>query len=180
MNASSNPVRPPAKYIPFPSKPSDTLQATLSQPTSLFTRICRHFWSTCMVALLAGVSVGFTIFFAYNATRDRPLVRNLIASTPERTIIIITSLTHVNVLLMNLLLSDAFEAFRWMLIHSPRGISASTFITLGRATSPLGVLNLVLFGKSSRNYSPRPSWHISGHHFWGCQRYSLCYFGLLN
>jgi hypothetical protein len=132
----------------------ERLKSTFKQRASSWFMICATL-----------VWVTFTVFFAYNATLGVPLFANLVFA-PSSTITVLNVLSHVTVVLLQLVTSDVFEAVRWTLASSQKGISSFTFLALSRATSSMGVLYLI--GHSS----PDNSGHrvLTGHRFWGAKR----------
>jgi hypothetical protein len=66
------------------------------------------------------------------------------------------------------LTSSVFEAVRWAFASSRSGIPASSFLSLSRATSVFGILNL-LIGNEKHSLVRK-----DGHRFWSLQRYYLC------
>jgi len=125
-----------------------------------------QFRVTFLVALLTAVCVGFTIFYAYNATVDPPVSRTLLLSNPSRTILVINILSHVTMFLLSVLSLAVYEGIRWALACGG-GLSIPTFISLSPATSPMGVLYLFFHRANSHlNF-------LRGHHLWGSQRYLL-------
>jgi hypothetical protein len=132
----------------------ERLKSTFKQRASSWVTICATLlWLT------------FTVFFAYNATLGVPLFASLVFA-PSKTITVLNILSHVTVVLLQLVTSDVFEAVRWALASSQKGISSFAFLALSRATSSMGVLYLI--GHSSPdNSSDRV---ITGHRLWGAKR----------
>jgi len=125
----------------------------------------RQFSWTWILSLIATAWVIFTICFAYNCTLLSPFSTSLLFSKPENTLLMLNILSHGTIILLKDLMSSAFEAVRWAFASSKKGVSASNFIGLSRATNALGVLGLV-FSKSG---SPCGLGR-DGYRLWGCQR----------
>jgi hypothetical protein len=134
----------------------ERLKSTFKQRTSSWVMISATLlWLT------------FTVFFAYNATLGIPLFDKLVFA-PTTTITVLNILSHVTVVLLQFVTSDVFEAVRWALASSQKGISSFAFLALSRATSPMGVLYLIQHN-SPDNSDNRV---ITGHRFWSAKRYS--------
>lgn len=124
----------------------------------------RQFWGTWLVSLIATAWVIFTICFAYNCTLVNPFSIRLLFSKPENTILMLNILSHGTIILLKDLTSSGFEAVRWAFASSEKGVSASNFIGLSRATNALGVLGLVLGTSGSYGLGK------DGYRLWGLQR----------
>lgn len=120
---------------------------------------------TWLLTLLTSLWLCFTIFFAYNSGLDDPLSNRLLFPTPGKNIAALNILSHISILLLQLVTSDVFEAIRWALA-SYRGISSFGFLVLSRATSPLGVLYLLFF-----NWKGKAASFTGEHRIWGAKRY---------
>jgi hypothetical protein len=174
----------------YPSfRPNDSDAANWSQPLNAYNRPVsfdshpqfddgdrvslrlrspfRQFFWTWALTIVSIIWVVFTVYFAYNCTMDKPLSTTLVFSRPDNTILALNILSHGTILLLRELTSSVFEAVRWAFASSKDGISAFSFLGLSRATSPLGVLNLM--GGSARS---KPfKFAKDGHRIWGFQRY---------
>lgn len=124
----------------------------------------RQLLSTWILALLSGLLMAFTIFFAFNCSLQKPFAVWLLPSRSEDTLLVLNACAHGIVLLLAALTSRAFETVRWALASSERGIPAGSFLGLSRATGLLGVLNLFV-GGDRRGYLK-----VDGQQFWGTQR----------
>jgi len=127
---------------------------------------CRQFLLTWAVMIISALWLAFTIFFAYNSTLTDPIVPNLVFATPSRTLNTLNVLSHVSIILLQILTADVFEAIRWALASSARGISALDFCILSRATSLMGVLYLL----GSRGFSRSAQFCFTPRSLWGGQR----------
>jgi hypothetical protein len=123
----------------------------------------RQLLLTWLLTFSTSVWLGFTILFAYNSTLGNPLSSKLLFPAAGQTVTALTLLSHVSILLLQFVTSNVFESVRWALAGS-RGISAFGFVTLSRATSPLGVLSLLPFSSKTATHVVRD------HRFWGIQR----------
>jgi len=125
----------------------------------------RNFIWTWILTIVSTVWVLFTVYFAYNCTLEKPLSTWLIFPGPDNTILTLNVLSHGTIFLLRELASSVFEAVRWAFASSKEGISAFSFLGMSRATSPLGVLNLMARSATSRWFAK------DGHRMWGLQRY---------
>ena len=153
----------------FPEIPTTTSWGRVRSDDSLHSKqplrsSLYQFRVTLALMVVTAIWIGFTIFYAYNATVDPPVSRKLLSSSPANTILAINVLSHITIFLLQVLCSDVFEGIRWALA-SGGGIPMSTFLSLSRATSPVGVLYLLLHRAKSKLGIFR------GHHFWGLKRY---------
>ena len=110
------------------------------------------------------VWLGFTVFFAWNSTLTDPFVQNLLPSKPSVTITALNILSHITVLLLQVLASSVFENLRWVFACTTHGVSSFGFLVMSRATGPFGVLYLLLFNSRTGGF-----W--TGHRLWGLQRF---------
>lgn len=124
-----------------------------------------RFPSTWLLMAFATALLGFTIFFAWNSTLADPFVQSLLPASPTHTITALNILSHVTVFVLQVLVSNVFEALRWAFASSEQGISAFGFMSMSRATNLLGVLYLLPFNSGSTEF-----W--TGHRLWGLQRYN--------
>jgi hypothetical protein len=122
-----------------------------------------QFRLTWAVVILTAAWIGFTIFFAYNSRLQIPVSQVLLFSSPSRTILALTVLSHGTIFLLQMVSADVFEAVRWAL--AAKGTSAFAFLSLARATNPMGVLYL-LFHRSRSGQT-----FLKGHYLWASQRY---------
>lgn len=123
----------------------------------------RQFLMEWSLTAFTSVWIAFTIFFAWNSTLVNPFAQSLL---PTHTITILNILSHVTVFLLQLLASSVFEAVRWAYASMDYGISSFGFIVMSRATGPLGVFYLLLFGSGTEK--GESFW--TGHRLWGWQR----------
>lgn len=124
----------------------------------------RQFLWTWILSLIAAAWVIFTICFAYNCTLLNPFSTSLLFSKPENTLLMLNILSHGTIILLKDLASSAFEAVRWAFASSKKGVSASNFIGMSRATNALGVLGLVFSRYGSYGLGK------DGYRLWGLQR----------
>ena len=134
-------------------------QPELSRPRSGWVR---HLLATLLIFITVAW-LSCTIFFAYNSTRATPLSSALMLPKPGQAILALSLLSHITILLLQALASTAFEAVRWAFAGSAEGVSAFSFLTLSRATGPLGVFYLLFFNSHT-------SGGISGHRLWSLNR----------
>jgi len=114
--------------------------------------------------ILSLISIGwvtFAVYYAYNCTSATP-VSLLLFSNSKHTILLLSILSHGTVILLEALTSNVFEATRWALASSTRGVASETFIGLGRGTTYLGLLSLFPAGSFSMRRD--------GYWYWGFQR----------
>ena len=156
----------PPLGLPYP-RPSQIIssrfQYDIDNGVTLRSPIRQLFWSW-ILSVVASVWVIFTVYFAYNCTLDRPLSTRLMFSRPDNTILALNVLSHGTIFLLGHLTSSVFEAVRWALASSKNGISVFSFIGLSRATSPLGVMTLMVGNAGSKLFAR------DGHRLWGFQR----------
>lgn len=119
-------------------------------------------WQLCtlLLVILTAMTMSFTIFFAYNSSLAKPISRKLIPAEPERAVLVLNLASQITIFCLAELTTSVLEGLRWALACTPPGVSAHTFLALGRSTNVVGVLFL-LFGK--------------GNKFWGSQRYCIEY-----
>ena len=107
----------------------------------------------------------FTIIFAYNCTLDHPIFDSLVLATPARTILVLSILSQFTIFFVGELMTTAFEALRWAFACSQNGMSAFSFLILGRATGLLGVLGLLFRWDQIEHDGLKQN-----HRLWGSQR----------
>ena len=146
--------------------------STFSSRSSLSS--VRQQWFTIILAYATATSLVFTVFFAYNSCLDYPIVRSLIFTCPERTILMLNVLSQVTIFLLGELMSSIFEITRWAFVSRDTGIPAYTFLILSRATSIIGVVMLLFARTVSKS-----KFQIDGHRFWGTQRYVSPYLAFI-
>jgi len=98
---------------------------------------------TLLLSSFASLWVIFTIIFAWNCTLQNPFSPGMIFSAPSTTVLTLNILSHGTVVLLRELTSSVFEIVRWALACTPHGVSLPSFISLSRATGPLGVLSFL-------------------------------------
>jgi hypothetical protein len=125
----------------------------------------RHLF-TLLLALLSAITLSATVFFAYNSSLENPFSARLIFEKPERSIFVLIALTQITIFFLYELTSTVFDTLRWVFACGDSGISAPTFLVMGRATSIIGVLFLIL----RKGAKPRRI-QRDGHKLWGCQKY---------
>lgn len=163
----SNPTTPVNESSPaiIPGEPTEPLHTESTAPKLQST--FAQFRLTWLLILGTACWIGFTVFFAYNATLNDPLSKKLISPKASRTILILTALSHVTVHLLQAVASAVFEAVRWALAGSNRGVSSFSFNVLSRATGTLGVLYLLFFNSKTGKIRP----FLSPHRSWSLIRY---------
>jgi hypothetical protein len=143
--ASPNPTIPinesAAEIVP--GVPTERLHTESNAPKLKST--FAQFRLTWLLILCTACLIGFTIFFAYNATLNNPLSRKLILPKASRTILILNALSHVTVLLLQAIASNVFDAARWALAGSNRGPFLS-MLSVGRRVR----LELLIYYSSIR------------------------------
>lgn len=107
----------------------------------------------------------FTLIFVYNCSLPTPFSNSLLPSKSQDTLLILNILSHGIVLLLGMLTIQAFEATRWRLASSRKGIPAGSFLCLSRATGVPGILELFRGGNWADFLK------VGGLQFWGIQRY---------
>ena len=110
--------------------------------------------------------MSFTIFFAYNSSLPEPISRKLIFTKPERGILVLNLASQMTIFCLAELTSSVLEVLRWALACTVPGISAHTFLALGRSTNIAGVL-LILFGRGGKTRAMQRD----SRRLWGSQRY---------
>jgi|SRR5579859_4572553 len=91
------------------------------------------------------VCCSLTIAYAFNATRNIPAIRRVIATDPKRTIAILSALSSVSAFLLAELVQSVFERVRWVLAARPGGVLLTDFLGMSRATSIAGVFALLIW-----------------------------------
>jgi hypothetical protein len=129
---------------------------------------------TVFLAVLTGLCMIFTIFFAYNISLEQPLSTKLIFEKPERSILVLNVASQITIFCLAELTSAVLEATRWAFACTNSGTSAYTFLALSRATSIVGVLSLLF----SNGAKPK-TFQKDGHRLWGGQRYFLAFAALI-
>ena len=112
------------------------------------------------IALITG-NVAFIIFVSYyvyeSLVRSNPALGPLFF-TPSTTVFVVNIMSQIVAIILKALFGSAFEALRWQLASRANGVLVTTFLTLSRATSSLGVFTLLLTARRG------------GHTPWGFQR----------
>jgi len=134
----------------------------------------RAYWATLVLGLITCGAIGFTIFFAYNASLEQPVVDFIILSRPEMTILFLSGASHVSVFLIGAFAARVLENVRWTFASREEGVSALCTLTLSPATGYLGVLTLLVHGLSLHTSHSRP-WKfqppkVDNHRIWAFQR----------
>ena len=122
---------------------------------------------TLLLVILTALTMSFTVFFAYNSSLPEPISRNLIFAKPERSILVLNLASQITIFCLAELTSSVLEVLRWALACTVHGISAHTFLALGRSTNVVGVL-FILFGRGAKG---KASVQRDSHRLWGSQRY---------
>ena len=101
----------------------------------------------------------FAFYYVYETlVVSQPALGHLLFS-PSTTVFVINILSQILAIVINLLFASAFEALRWQLASRETGVHLTTFLGMSGATSPVGVLTLLM---------------VKGtHQFWCLQRYSF-------
>ena len=135
-----------------PGEPTEHLHTESTAPKLKST--FAQFRLTWLLIVGTACWIGFTVFYAYNAMLNDPLSKKLIFPKASRTILILNALSHITVLLLQLIASNVFDAVRWALAGINKGVSSFTFNVLSRATGPLGVAYLLLFNSTTGKVRP--------------------------
>jgi hypothetical protein len=122
---------------------------------------------TLLLVILTALTMSFTVFFAYNSSLPEPISRNLIFAKPERSILVLNLASQITIFCLAELTSSVLEVLRWALACTVHGVSAHTFLALGRSTNVVGVL-FILFGRGAKG---KASVQRDSHRLWGSQRY---------
>jgi hypothetical protein len=135
----------------------------------------RIFLLTWLVAVATCGSVGFTIYFAYNASLESPLSDWLIFSRPELTILVLSGSSQITIFLLGVFTDGLLENVRWAFASGDDGVSALSTLALSPATGYIGVL-VLLFSGLGWPHSGKEKWKIKAplmdnYRIWGCQRY---------
>ena len=118
-----------------------------------------------LLALVTMLCMSFTIFFAYNSSKQHPISNHFIFSNPERSILALNILSQITIFLFAELTLSVLESIRWALASSSDGTPALTFLALSRATNAVGVL-CILLGAGDRKFGR------DGYRLWAGQRYT--------
>lgn len=81
--------------------------------------------------------------------------------SPSRTLLVVTILSQVLALAIRMLFNNVFDALRWRMVSSQRGVSLKTFLGLSSATPLLGAFRLLCAGGER------------SHMFWCAQRFTM-------
>jgi len=135
----------------------------------------RNYWLTWLLAVVTGTAVGFTIFFAYNASLEQPVVAFAILSRPDVTILFLSGASQVSMFLVGTLANRVLENVRWVFASRPgKGVSALSALALSPATGYVGVFALLFhglsFGRSGSEKWKFKAPKLDHHRLWGCQR----------
>jgi hypothetical protein len=100
----------------------------------------------------------FAFYYVYQSlVVSQPALGHLLFS-PSTTVFVINIISQILAIVINLLFASAFEALRWQLASREIGVHLATFLGMSGATSPAGVLTLLM---------------VKGtHQFWCLQKYS--------
>ena len=118
---------------------------------------------TLLLVILTALTMSLTVFFAYNSSLPEPISRKLIFAKPERSILVLNLASQITIFCLAELTSSVMEVLRWALACTVPGVSAHTFLALGRSTNVVGVL-FILFGRGAQA-------NADSHRLWGSQRY---------
>ena|SRR5271170_3118392 len=117
---------------------------------------------TVLLVVLTAFTISFTVFFAYNSSLPEPISRKLIFAKPERSILVLNLASQITIYCLAELTSSVLEVLRWALACTVPGVSARTFLVLGRSTNVAGVL-FILFGRGAQGKGlQRDSHRLSG------------------
>ena len=123
------------------SEPTTTLETPAVSSVEILTKFKQH-RASLMLTLLAIPLLGVSNWFIYTEfISEKPVKARLQISTGQ-TITIVNILSHLNIFLGAQLLEYAFEALRWSLASSKKGVSIATFLSLSRATGFVGAADL--------------------------------------
>lgn len=136
----------------------------MPQPADFQSPIEKQRWTLLLALLTCGVMI-FTVFFAYNSSLAVPISTKLIFDTPATSVLVLNIASQVTIFCLAELTICVFEAIRWALACSARGVQGYNFLALSRATNLMGVICLLVGGTTTKQ-------SISGsHRLWGSQRY---------
>ena len=121
---------------------------------------------TLLLVFLTALTLSLTVFFAYNSSLPVPMSRKLIFAKPERSILVLNLASQITIFCLAELTSSVLEVLRWALACTVHGVSAHTFLALGRSTNVVGVL-FILFGRGAKAKAVQRD----SHRLWGSQRY---------
>src|SRR5271154_3948401 len=117
---------------------SPLLALPFRHPQSEFTNEIhspfRIYLLTWLVAVVTCGSVGFTIYFAYNASLESPLSDWLIFSRPELTILVLSGSSQITIFLLGVFTDGLLENVRWAFASGDDGVSALSALALSPAT----------------------------------------------
>ena len=126
----------------YDSEPTSTLDTPTVSDVEILTKFEQH-RTSLMLTVIVILLLGASNWFIYTEfISEEPLNAHLQLSTGH-TITIVNILSHVNIFLGNQLLESAFEALRWSLASSEKGVSIATFLGLSRATGFVGAADLL-------------------------------------
>jgi hypothetical protein len=119
-----------------------TMKSPAPATTALQTKLKQH-TTSIIIATMTIILLGFSIWFIdIEFISEKPLPEHLQLST-RRTILLVNIISHVNVFLASLLLEISYETLRWSLASRNGGVSLSTFLALSKATSFMGITDLI-------------------------------------
>lgn len=81
----------------------------------------------------------FVAFYVYQSVVSASPLLGRIFFTPSTTVFVINVMAQFLAVTLSMLITDAFEAFRWHLASKESGALLNTFLALSRATSAHGV-----------------------------------------
>ena len=117
----------------------------------------KQYFNYSLVFVASVVCVTVTVTYAFLSSSSKLTI----FSNPGVSIFVLSFLSIVSAFLLNECVTGACDVLRWNLAVRPSGVGIATFLSLGRATSPTGVLRL-LFSKQR-----------VGHRRWCIQRFNL-------
>ncbi len=124
------------------SGPTTTLGTPAVSGVKILTKFKQH-RTSLVLTLIAIHLLGVSIWFIFSEfISEEPVKAHLQISTGH-TITIVNILSHLNIFLGAQLLEYAFEALRWSLASSEKGVSIATFLALSRATGFVGAADLL-------------------------------------
>lgn len=100
-------------------------------------------YSAWGLATFSTVVAVFTVIYAWNATTVIQSLQRILWENPQTTILTINILSHITVLLLDVLISTSCENLRWMYCTRPNGLALLDFLALSGSTSVMGLFQIL-------------------------------------
>jgi hypothetical protein len=126
--------------------------AMTSLPTTVLRSRLRQNSTSLGLSVLAIILLAFSTWFIYIEFISEEEPPKLLRLTASHTVFTVTVLSHANIYLVVPLVEQSLGALRWSLASRPQGVSALTFLSLGGATSILGLADLLRVSGRHRFY----------------------------